>query len=95
MSVAPILPTTAQSALTADHPREGDDHQPQHPVHAAREDQVLATLGHVRLQDPDAAQRLGEPAGDARELDAALAIDRRSLANANATPTPIPTRRRA
>ena len=31
--------------------------------HAAGEDQILPTLGRVGFDDPDTAQRLGEPAG--------------------------------
>jgi len=45
-------------------------------VHAAREDQILAPLGDVRLQHADAAERFVEPSGDARELPAPLAVDR-------------------
>ena len=45
-------------------------------VRALREDQLLALLGRVRLDDADAAERFGEPAGDLGVDLAALAEQR-------------------
>ena len=45
-------------------------------VHAPREDQLLALLGGVGLDDPDAAERLVQPAGHLGVDLAALAEQR-------------------
>ena len=56
------------------------------PVRALREDELLALLGRVGLDDADAAERFGEPAGDLRVDLAALAEQR---------PQPLERRRHA
>ena len=73
----PMTPT--MSVDTADDGGDADHRLrdvPEQPVDALREDQRLAPLGRVGLDDADAAERFGEPAGDLGVDLAALAEQR-------------------
>ena len=63
-------------------------------VHALGEHELLALLGRVGLDDADAAERLGQPAGDLGVDLAALAEERPQRLNASAmTPPKAPSDR--
>ena len=77
----PIAPmtTVAERPSTADTPVIDLRDVAEQLVRAAREDDLLALLGRVRLDDADAAERFGEPAGH-------LGVDLAALAEERAQP---------
>ena len=76
----PMTPTmTVEPAVTAETPGDRSGDVVEEPVDARREHRLLALLGDVGLHDADAAQRLGEAAGDLRLDLAALAEERPQL----------------
>ena len=59
------------------------------PVHALREDELLALLRGVGLDDADAAERLGQPAGDLG-VDLAALAEQRPQPLERVAPSPPP-----
>ena len=75
--MTPMTPTTTvENAVIAETPVIDLRDVAEQPVHALGEDQLLALLGGVGLDDADAAERLVEPAGDLGVDLAALAEER-------------------
>ena len=83
----PMAPsTTVEKAETLDTPVSDLRHVAEQAVRALREHQLFALLRGVGLDDADAAERFGQPAGDLRVDLAALAEQR---------PQPLERRRHA
>ena len=77
MTAMPMAPMTRpEKAPIADTPVSDLRDVAKQPVRALGEDELLALLRRVGLDDPDAAERFGEPAGDLRVDLAALAEER-------------------
>ena len=74
MPLAPI--TSDENAMTADVPVSDLRDVAEQPVRALREHELFALLGRVGLDDADAAERFGEPAGHLGVDLAALAEER-------------------
>ena len=84
MPIAPM--TSAENAVDGRHAGQRLRDVAEQPVRALREDELLALLGRVGLDDADAAERFGEPAGD-------LGVDLAALAEER--PQPLERRRHA
>ncbi len=75
--MTPMTPTTTvENAVIAETPVIDLRDVAEQPVDALGEDELFALLGGVGLDDPDAAERLVQPAGDLGVDLAALAEER-------------------
>ena len=58
--------TTVENAVDGRHAGDRLRDVAEEPMHAAREDELLALLGGVGLHDPDAAERFRQTSGRPR-----------------------------